>query len=138
MKRYYDKLTHTEVRTLSEHTIKYGTGIIDWWFSPLAPGEKILYWTDDMPYKYTEDFMKPIVEDGEVVEGITQEELDQMEQDRIKRQLESQKIMLHNQEKFMPSGWAICDGKNGTPDLTNEFLTTATGDVVPYIMYIGE
>ena len=37
----------------------------------------------------------------------------------------------------LPTGWHICDGTKGTPDMTQDFKTYGTTDVV-YIMYIGE
>ena len=67
----------------------------------------------------------------------TQEELDEYEQSKITRQLENQKIVLHNQPKHIPSGWQICDGTKGTPDLQGVFIQDALGNEIPYIMYTG-
>jgi hypothetical protein len=31
-------------------------------------------------------------------------------------------IMMHNGSEPIPSGWAICDGNNGTPNLIGRFI----------------
>ncbi len=74
--RYYDKSTHSEVFEESETTVPQTDDSVSWWFQPLHGDERVLYWTDDMPYKYTGTFYEPIVVDGIVVEGMSQEEID--------------------------------------------------------------
>ena len=37
-------------------------------------------------------------------------------------------IMWYGVSSNVPSGWQICDGTNGTPDLTNRFVIGADGD----------
>jgi len=86
--RYYDKTTHTEVSEASDTTISDSDGIIDWWFQPIPSGTKILYHTDDLPYTYTDTFLKPTVDvNGVVIEGATEQEL-QDHQDAIDEALE--------------------------------------------------
>jgi hypothetical protein len=90
MKRYYSKTTMNEVFEPSTDTIENGSGVIDWWFSPLSAGENIIY-DNGMPYKFTEDFKKPVVVGGVVVEGQTQAEADtvhkQSEKARIQEEM---------------------------------------------------
>jgi hypothetical protein len=48
-------------------------------------------------------------------------------------------IKLFNTLNKIPAGWVICDGKNGTPDMTQEFKTykSDSGDIeVVYIQRI--
>lgn len=45
-------------------------------------------------------------------------------------------ILMHNNASNIPAGWAICDGNNGTPDLTNSFIKSGitvgeTGEFTP-------
>ena len=40
-------------------------------------------------------------------------------------------IMWYGLKDNVPAGWAICDGTNGTPDLTNKFVVGGSGDVGP-------
>jgi hypothetical protein len=37
-------------------------------------------------------------------------------------------VMWHSTSATIPSGWAICDGSNGTPDLRAKFIFGATAD----------
>ena len=74
MMRYYSKTTNNEVFEPSTDTIALGDGVIDWWFEALKDDEKVIY-DNGMPYKYTQDFKKPVVDkNGVVVEGQTQAE----------------------------------------------------------------
>ena len=34
-------------------------------------------------------------------------------------------IVMYYSSTNIPSGWALCDGKNGTPDLRNRFIVGA-------------
>jgi hypothetical protein len=37
-------------------------------------------------------------------------------------------VMWHGTVATIPSGWALCDGNNGTPDLRNRFIVCADAD----------
>ena len=45
---------------------------------------------------------------------------------------------MYNDINSIPSGWAICNGENGTPDLTDKFIPIGeSGDEsIIYIMKI--
>ena len=38
--------------------------------------------------------------------------------------------------RYVPNGWAICNGENGTPDLRNRFIIGASEEI-PFGMYGG-
>jgi microcystin-dependent protein len=43
--------------------------------------------------------------------------------------LDSEVVMFSGSLSDIPSGWLLCDGSNGTPDLTDRFVK---GDATPY------
>jgi hypothetical protein len=38
--------------------------------------------------------------------------------------------------KAVPVGWALCNGKNGTPNLTDRFMPLEDGTMITYIRKI--
>ena len=44
-------------------------------------------------------------------------------------------ILMYNDINSIPSGWAICNGENETPDLTDKFIPIGDKSII-YIMKI--
>ena len=46
--------------------------------------------------------------------------------------------MWHGLIASIPTGWELCDGSNGTPDLRDKMIRAATGDAAPSPTVLGE
>jgi len=76
--RYFDIKTQTESSVPSSTTIEATNKRVSKFFEPLKNGEKMIFGDDGLPYFYTQDFLRPIVTNGVVVEGMTTVEQSQI------------------------------------------------------------
>ncbi len=119
--RYYDKATHNETSEVSGTTVPETNSSVTWWFQALSPGEQVLYWTDDLPYKYTGTLYEPVVVDGIVVEGKPQDDIDE---DLLTNTKRSKSVEIVTTQKDMAIAFWSDDGT--TYSMTKQKIDTNT------------